>query len=406
MAFAPRRTPMKRLLLPTGFVLAACFGARELTRLRTEVDRLSRAPRTDPAEVAALETELDHVGAQLAEAKRHIERDRAKVELAQRVLALEAKLSDADCRLEAQGSLLSNWETQWDGLEPTINSRLDELRVGLEERWRSLDELTSTTAKLASEDRARLERLDRRLTTAPDREVMWNELVGPVVQLAGDTTVGSGVLLESRRISDGDVWRTHMLTAWHVVRDIYGSPDRTDEPVPVKIYLADGRLRHETAKLVAHDVKLDVALLLLDCKTPVPCGAKLAPRERLTSARIFDEIYAVGCPLGNDPIPTRGEVAAIDHVVEGTHYWMVSAPTYIGNSGGGIFDADSHELLAIFSKIYTHGSLRATIVPHMGLATPLLAVYDWLETEGLASAPTTNDSTRVESSLTTASAQH
>lgn len=397
---------MKRLLLPTGFVLAAWLGAQELWGLRVELERVSRTPRADPAEVAALESELDEVGAELADAKRRIERDRAKVELAQRVLALEAKLSDADCRLDAQGSLLSNWETQWDGLEPSINSRLDELRVGLEERWRSLDEITSTTARLASEDRARLERLDRQFTAETDRSRMWDELVGPVVQLAGDSTVGSGVLLESRRIGDGERWRTHMLTAWHVVRDIYGSPDRTDEPVPVKIYLPDGGSRHETAKLVAHDAELDVALLVLDCTTEVPCGARLATRERLASARIFDGVYAVGCPLGNDPIPTRGEVAAIDHVVEGTHYWMVSAPTYIGNSGGGIFDAESHELLAIFSKIYTHGSLRSTIVPHMGLATPLLSVYDWLEREGLANAPATNDSARVESAVTAASAQH
>jgi hypothetical protein len=59
---------------------------------------------------------------------------------------------------------------------------------------------------------------------------------------------------------------------------------------------------------------------------------------------------------------------------------MISAPTYIGNSGGGIFDAESHELLGIFSKIYTHGSVRATIVPHMGLVTPLEKIYDWFET--------------------------
>jgi hypothetical protein len=61
---------------------------------------------------------------------------------------------------------------------------------------------------------------------------------------------------------------------------------------------------------------------------------------------------------------------------------MISAPTYIGNSGGGIFDAQTHELLGIFSKIYTHGNLRPTVVPHMGLVTPLITVYDWLERTG------------------------
>ncbi|HEX6882936.1 MAG TPA: hypothetical protein VF530_06120, partial [Planctomycetota bacterium] len=73
-----------------------------------------------------------------------------------------------------------------------------------------------------------------------------------------------------------------------------------------------------------------------------------------------------------------GEIATCSHHVDGQVYWMINAPTYIGNSGGGIFDADTHELLGLFSKIYTHGSLRPTIVPHMGLVTPLDRVYDWL----------------------------
>ncbi|MCE9594021.1 MAG: trypsin-like peptidase domain-containing protein [Planctomycetes bacterium] len=397
---------MKRYLLPAGLALAGWFGVHETRNLREELDSLASAPRADPAEVAALEKKLGEVGHELDDAKGRIERDQAKVELARRVLALEARVFDADCRIDDQVTRLSTWESQWTDLEPSIDSRLTELKVGLEERWRSLDEIATRTARVADEDRERLERIDDRMIAERDRARMWDELVGPVVQLAGDTTVGSGVLLESRRAGDDDEWRTHLMTAWHVVRDIYGTPDRTDEPVPVKMYLRNGETRHETAHLIAHDAGLDVALLVLDTHERVPCGARLATRQRLADVRIFDGVYAVGCPLGNDPIPTRGEIAATEHVVEGTTYWMVSAPTYIGNSGGGIFDSDTHELLAIFSKIYTHGSLRSTIVPHMGLATPLIAVYDWLENEGLADAPTATSADRVESSLKTASAKH
>ena len=91
-------------------------------------------------------------------------------------------------------------------------------------------------------------------------------------------------------------------------------------------------------------------------------------------------MIAVGCPLGNDPIPTRGEVADTSHSVDGSTYWMINAPTYIGNSGGAIFDARSHRVVGVFSKIYTHGSLRPTVVPHMGLVTAMDKVYAWLET--------------------------
>ena len=51
---------------------------------------------------------------------------------------------------------------------------------------------------------------------------------------------------------------------------------------------------------------------------------------------------------------------------------------------------ETHELLGIFSKIYTHGTLRPTIVPHMGLVTPMNEIYAWLEQQGydlIANAP-------------------
>jgi hypothetical protein len=38
--------------------------------------------------------------------------------------------------------------------------------------------------------------------------------------------------------------------------------------------------------------------------------------------------------------------------------------------------------VGIFSKIYTHGAMRSTIVPHMGLATPLSMIYGWLDEVG------------------------
>jgi hypothetical protein len=147
----------------------------------------------------------------------------------------------------------------------------------------------------------------------------------------------------------------------------------------VTIYRPERQTRFESAFVLAHDPSIDAALLVLDCDQKVECGAKLAPAEVITHSRIFDRIYAVGCPLGNDPIPTFGEIADTHHRVEDQRYWMISAPTYIGNSGGGIFDAESHELLGIFSKIYTHGSLRPTVVPHMGLVVPLTEFYRWLE---------------------------
>lgn len=255
----------------------------------------------------------------------------------------------------------------------------EHLQEALDEKWDLFGGGVERMHGLALDNRDQLARLDQKL----DRDIddMWNKLMGPTVQLTGESTVGSGVLLESRPLPDGG-YKNYVLTAWHVVRDILADADALEGPVPVKMYSQDGRRTHFQAELLRFDPTIDIALLTLDTNDKIPFGAKLATREELDSIQVFSNIYAAGCPLGNDPIPTFGELADTRHVVDGDLYWMTSAPTYVGNSGGGIFDAESFKLIGIFSKIYTHGSLRPIVVPHMGLSTPLTVVYDWLEDVG------------------------
>jgi S1-C subfamily serine protease len=309
----------------------------------------------------------------------------AAATLSDRVSGAETRLVDIAGAIEAHGSSLMVLKEASSTLAPTLEERLAAQEQEMSDLWQGLRERVDAAESLAEKSSQRLDSVDQQLSHAQrDVGVMWDDFVGPTVQLAGENSVGSGVVLRSLELPPAEsgeaVYATYILTAWHVVRDIVEG--NLELPVPVLIYPEDGSKVEETATLLHHDPVLDVALLQLDSTEPFGCGAVLAPRERLNAVRIFDRIYAVGCPLGNDPIPTPGEVATCHHVVDEQVYWMINAPTYIGNSGGGIFDAETHELLGIFSKIYTHGSLRPTIVPHMGLATPLLPIYDWLESVG------------------------
>ncbi len=340
---------------------------------------------------AASQQELERVFAALVQLRdagneARQERQCEQALLEQRLMVLEGSLKWTDKELSTQEQRLASWASVWEGSDPkSIEMRIEQVQQSVEQRKRDLEQLTRDAARLASEERSRLEAIDRRidpLLNARDPKRLWDACVGPVVQLAGDATVGSGVLLESRRKGESEEYETYLLTAWHVVRDIYGSLDRIDTPVFARIYREDGSTEVEPARMVVYDAPLDIAVLRMESTRLFPNGARLASRERLREAKIFDSIYAVGCPLGNDPIPTAGEIAATNHKVDGCSYWMISAPTYIGNSGGGIFDARSHELMGIFSKIYTHGASRSTIVPHMGLATPMEMVYEWLAEVG------------------------
>ena len=384
---------MNRLLLPAGLVLAGMFAFDRASDWDTRLSLLEHEPRSAPEALTALRSRLETQQAGLSlslEQGLQVERDLAAARQladAQQIAELREQLAEQRSVLEEQRRRLTEWEMDWNQLAPSalqgdlyeLHAKLDSQELEFELSQRRLAEREVRAAK---EYRDLQGRLEHTLVEA-DSGQLWNDLVGPVVQLIGDTSVGSGVLLESREQSDGK-FATNVLTAWHVVRDIFGAPDNLSAPVPVKIYAPDGTWRNLTAHMLLHDVRLDLALLSLDTNERIEFGARLATRSELAAMRTFDGIYAVGCPLGNDPIPTVGELASTHHEVDGSKYWMISAPTYIGNSGGGIYSARTHALVGIFSKIYTHGSTRTTIVPHMGLATPLAVVYDWLEASDYA----------------------
>jgi hypothetical protein len=308
----------------------------------------------------------------------------------------EAGLAELRGRLEAgQQRYEALFERQASWRPEELAQKLDEVDRRLEAKHEELTRRLAEALALAEAGELDAEAALRRVAELSEREaaralnptLLWEQLMGPVVQLNGATSVGSGVLLSSVPHPDGRGFRTFVLTAWHVVRDMQQDPLDPVDPVPTRIYTQDGSVREEMARVLCYRADLDACLCELESREPQPFGARLASRERILAARTFEPIFAVGCPLGTDPIPTGGQIAAPNHSVDGQRYWMINAPTYIGNSGGGIFDGNNHELLGIFSKIYNHGSVRPTIVPHMGLVTPLAPVLDWLAEQGFRRTP-------------------
>jgi len=379
---------MRNLWIFPCVALPLCVAGVFVEQIQGRVERLEQVPRADPAELRALDHEFAQLEVQVraSVAKlRELSNTGARTEkLDGRLATLECSLQDASATIDEQRARIALFEALREEIGPkAVDARIDDFRHKFDEQCKDLGVLAQRALGVAETTHDDVAHLEKGLLRDKDR--MWKDLLGPTVQLMGEETVGSGVLLASEQIEGSEEFVTYVLTAWHVIRDIQTAPETLNTPVPVTIYGQDGKLRSETAQLLRFDATLDIALLKLNSTRPVDCGAKLAPRAHLHDVSIFEQIYAVGCPLGNDPIPTFGEIADTRHVVDGQSYWMISAPTYIGNSGGGVFDADTHELLGIFTKIYTHGTLRPTVVPHMGLATPLPMVYDWLDEVGFAS---------------------
>ena len=130
---------------------------------------------------------------------------------------------------------------------------------------------------------------------------------------------------------------------------------------------------------MAREEELDLALVEVRGYSIYGQRARMPSREYLKRIGIFSKVYAIGCPLGYSPLPTSGELTSKDKELEGTHYWMINAPTIFGNSGGGIYDAESRTLIGVLSRISAYKNMIDVAVPHMGLVTPLDQVYDWLD---------------------------
>ncbi len=298
-------------------------------------------------------------------------------------------------------------------LEQIVAARaaLDQMEDDLEVQWARLEThqlsfselLRSQTSEMQSTFRRDLERIEgsqqlealRVTERVADLETqirrspleMKRRMIYPVIQLRGNGTVGSGVVISSKKEGASGKATTYVLTAFHVVQEITEGLSDPSAIADVKFMNPENdRLMPIVggARVVAFQPEIDIAMIRMDLEAPWPYVAKLASVEDTESVEIFDAVYAVGCPLGNKPLPTVGEISSQEKIVAGETFWMVNAPTFFGNSGGGVFLCDSGRLIGISSMIYTYGKSTPMVVPHMGLFVPLDAVRSWLSQEGYA----------------------
>lgn len=339
---------------------------QELRELRTQQRAREQELETMTAAQEALAT--DYASLQAAHASlvdeaeglrvRTSELDREKGQVAsllERINLLESTLSEERAELNARITA----EAQ------RLTADLDGVRAA-QETFRA--EAAASTAKGESVARLR------------------NEVLGPVFQLSGGEAVGSAVLI--RRVDEGEDPHYLALSCYHVVRDIL--EDRSAEAAyPTQAFDAvftdlNASERRYPARMIEWDVASDLALLRIETSTELGPVARIAPLAHAEGIGVFAEVYTVGCPLGTAAQATQGMVTRETWEVAGEPYWMVSSPAYFGNSGGGVFDAESLELIGIFAKIYTHGSYRPQVITHMGLAVPLTRLHSWLTEVGYA----------------------
>lgn len=369
---------MKRTLLEVFCGLAALV---LMVSFHHQIARLE----TRQADVGELERKVERVAAAAGDTSelRQI-REQILAQTESRMASLEAQFQNATAgsnraqelerELQQARREVDNFRSQmssdFERTKALVDAYIHETRTKEENAATRLSETQVAIATLASQ-------------IYRDPTTLTRSMLLPTVQLNGDDTVGSGTVVFSGENPKSKAVETYVLTAHHVVRNILAdTPKAAHEGFDVTIYLQNEKLVVK-GRMVASQPKIDAALVRLSTDRQLPFVANVLPRGQCAQIKVWDPVCAVGCPLGNDPVPSNGEVSSLHNELNGANYWMINAPTYFGNSGGGIYLGDTHQLIGVFSKIYTHGKGAPVVVPHMGLCTPMESIYEWLETEKL-----------------------
>ncbi len=169
--------------------------------------------------------------------------------------------------------------------------------------------------------------------------------------LMRELNFGSGILL-----SDG----MHVITNMHVI-DRNKDAKITEDEKSISCTFLNSRNRPDTisnCKVIwtpglqhFRNLILDLAIIKLPHK--VAGGVRLMPINTFRSIPLGHSVYAIGCPGGKLP----------PHITFGTQssqfqpqFSRAGISVWFGNSGGGVFSAQSGECMGIVSKLNRDGN--------------------------------------------------
>jgi len=197
---------------------------------------------------------------------------------------------------------------------------------------------------------------------------LYDDLLSPTVRINTKEGIGSGVVININTpltpLNRGDCY---VLTAAHVVEN--------NSAVSVTFYsYANNKqsiLCELSASVVMTDTAKDLALLSIHHSLLIThnYSARLAPKDY--TPFVFSPVVTVGCSLGLPPRPSEGIITVVTE-----DHWEVSSPILPGNSGGPVFDSNTHEVIGIVVWVKTYyGQLITT----MAGVVPLPVIYEFLQ---------------------------
>lgn len=238
--------------------------------------------------------------------------------------------------------------------------------------------------------------------------VKHKQMLYPVVRITSGNTGGSGTVVwsgkEDPKCQTGCTWYTYVLTNHHVIASaIEIKPEWNPElsktvrreyrqTVNVEVF-SYNNYSHSVgssgiqADIITYDERQDIALLRLrDNENKAKWVANIFPIDKVDQVHIYDKLYAVGAALGNPPLSTTGMLNYMDKEIDNYNYWLSSAQTIYGNSGGAVFrysaERTRYEYVGMPARIaVTGGGFFSSMdaITHMGYFVPITRLTGFLE---------------------------
>jgi len=192
---------------------------------------------------------------------------------------------------------------------------------------------------------------------------------------------GSGTIIDCIESEEDGLFEIRVLTNAHVTRGrlsnqivrvnaITGRFTRQIIDTGCRIIVfnhTDETSKVYESKVVKEDTFADLAILSFLSEEELTI-ARIASNELLSSVRVFSEVFAIGCQLGQVSIPTSGIISRIITHRMGDREaitYMHTAQLVGGSSGGGLFTEHDGHYYLIGIPFRVHNDWNQTF-PHLG----------------------------------------
>lgn len=226
--------------------------------------------------------------------------------------------------------------------------------------------------------------------------VLTRETLSTCTRIRSGNVGGSGTVIYSEQNKEG-TYSTYVLTNEHVVdnniktekewstllkRDV-----KKDILGIVEVHFFQYKWEQRSigataieADIMTYDKREDLALLKLRSEPRVESVARLYPKGKEKELRLGMSTMAIGAALGEPPVLTVGRLSQFGREIDNREYWLQTAPTIYGNSGGSVFLEETEDFIGVPSRLaVTISGFGSDAITHLSYIVPITRIYGFLD---------------------------